>query len=103
MIFGLFKSVDEKFGELGYAKLDDDDYIVSYECKMFAMSGNLIRKRIDIVSDDGGPGNRTWCNVLFYDYSTYDAERGTGMAIFIPRKEVKLITKKIREKGWRWR
>ena len=88
----LFKSVDDKFKDLGFVKIRDDKYIVEYSRNNKEF--NFVQ-RLDIVHK--ASGNHI---VQSYDMDLMDKKSIGNTCVGLTYKELKLIIKKMRQKGW---
>ena len=90
---GLFKSVDEKFEEIGFIKTNEDTLYVVYERKdekhKFTQCLYLAHRH---------NGRHT---IQSYDPLLMDEKRIGNTCVGLTMYEAKLCIKKMKEKGWR--
>lgn len=89
----LFKSTDEKLKEIGFEKIQDDNYGVTYE--RFNMRYNYTQV-LTIVHKKSG--NHI---IQSYDKNLFDSKGIGNTCVGLTYRETKLIMKKIKEKGWK--
>lgn len=89
----LFKTIDERFKEIGFDKLRDGDYIVSYERYVKEYD---YTERLDIVHKASGRHI-----VQCYDPDLFDAEGIGNCCIGMTYYEMRLAMKKMQQKGWK--
>lgn len=89
----LFKTVDERFAEIGYVKVDENEYLVEYHkfhegfrytqvlCIIYKESGNHI--------------------VQSYDNKLTDVKKIGNTCVGMTMKEMKLCLKKMKQKRWK--
>ena len=89
----LFKSIDEKFAEIGLRKISEDEYGAEYERKDekhgYTQSLALLNKQ---------SGNHI---VQSYDKDLMDEKKIGNTAVGLTMYEMRLCLKKMREMGWR--
>lgn len=88
----LFKSIDEKFKEIGFKKIKDDNYAVTYERKI--LKYNYIQV-IDIIHKKNGKHI-----VQSYDKNLFDEKKIGNTCVGLTYYEMKLIMKKMKQKRW---
>lgn len=89
----LFKTADEKLADIGFTKVSDNDYYVSYEREM--PDYNYTHCLAVLYKASGRH------LVQSYDKTSFD-EKGIGnLCVGLTYYETKLIMKKMREKGWK--
>lgn len=88
-----FKSVDEKLADIGFMKVEDSDCYVSYErdIKDYGYTQCL-----DILHKASGRHI-----VQSYDKDTFDEKHIGNLCVGLSYYEMKLIMKKMRQKGWK--
>ena len=88
----LFKTTDEKLADIGFVKVEDDGYVVVYERYDekydYTQVLNILHKASGrhIVSS--------------YDKDLFDEKKIGNCSVGLTYYEMKLITKKMKEKGW---
>lgn len=89
----LFKSIDEKFAEIGFRKISEDEYGAEYERKDekhgYTQSLALLNKQ---------SGKHI---VQSYDKDLMDEKKIGNTAVGLTMYEMRLCLKKMREMGWR--
>lgn len=86
----IIKSIDDKLEEIGFKKIRDNEYIVSYEREL-----DTYTQTIDICHK----ANNNHI-VQSYDKNLFD-NRGIGnVCVGLTYYEMKLILKKMKKKGW---
>lgn len=88
----LFKSVDEKFADIGFVKVADNDYYVAYAREM---PDEDFTHRLDIVRKATGRHL-----VQSYDKNAFDSDNVGNLCVGLTAYEMKLAMKKMRQKGW---
>jgi hypothetical protein len=89
----LFKNIDEKFAEIGFKKLEDNKYIVSYERKDIVYN---YTQRLDIVHKKSGRHI-----IQSYDPDSSVFKNVGNTCVGITSYEAKLCIKKMQQKGWK--
>lgn len=89
----LFKTVDEKFEEIGFHKVQDDDYGVYYERWNKDPSYTHV---LAILHKANGRHI-----IQSYDEDTYDTECIGNTCVGLTYYEMKLALKKMKQKGWK--
>jgi hypothetical protein len=88
----LFKSTDEKFKEIGFVKVKQDKYGVTYErqneCPKFIQILDLIHKQ---------SGKHI---IQSYDPALMDTKKIGNTCVGLTMYEAKLCIKKMKELGW---
>lgn len=93
MLNKLFKTIDDKFNEIGFQKIQDNEYVVVYERKNEKYGYTQV---IGILHKANGRHI-----VLSYDKELFD-DRGIGnTAVGLTFYEMRLIMKKMRQKKWK--
>lgn len=87
----LFKTTDEKFKEIGFIKVQEDKYGVSYERKR---AGFL--QKLDLLHKASGR------HILqSYDPNLFDNKTIGNTCVGLSMYEIKLCLKKMKEMGWK--
>ena len=87
----LFKSTDEKFKEIGFIKVREDEYGVVYERK----ESSFIQ-RLDLLHKASGK------HILqSYDPTLFDNKTIGNTCVGLTMYEIKLCFKKMKEMGWK--
>lgn len=89
----LFKTVDEKFKEIGFTKVIDDDYGATYERKDGQYNYTQV---LDIRNKANGRHI-----VQSYDKHLMDKGLTGNICVGLTYYEIKLALKKMKEKGWK--
>jgi len=91
-MFKLFKSVDQKFKDIGFNKIEDNDYVVEYERKNKQYG---YTHKIVICHKKNGR------NIIqSYDKDLFD-DKGIGnTCVGLSYYETKLALKKMKSKKW---
>lgn len=87
----LFKSIDDRFEEIGLIKMNDDEYSVEYERKQpegYIQSINIHHKK---------SGRHI---VQSYDKNLFDEKKIGNTCVGLTSYELNLIYKKMKTKGW---
>ena len=87
----LFKSTDEKFAEIGFVKVEEDKYGVTYERYV----GSFIQKLAMIHKSNGKH------IVQSYDPTLFDNKLIGNTSVGLSMYEIKLCFKKMKEMGWK--
>lgn len=92
----LFKTADEKFAELGYKKIKETEYFVTYYKEKTTKYGNKFSYShyIDIAY-----GITRDATVYSYSGKLIDDDKSENVVVGLTAKEMKLCMKKIKEKG----
>jgi hypothetical protein len=91
----LFKTVDEKLMEIGFQKINDDEYAVTYERKNEMYGYTQI---LDIIRKASGR------HILqSYDKNLFDDKMIGNTCVGLSYYEMKLATKKMKMKMKEWR
>ena len=89
----LFKSIDKKFEEIGFIKVQDDEYGVRYErmdeCHDYVQV---------LAIDHKANGEHI---VQSYDKDLMDQEMIGNVGVGLTYYEMKLALRKMRQKGWK--
>lgn len=88
-----FKSVDKKLADIGFMKVDDGDSYVSYEREIKEYG---YTQCLDILHKASGRHI-----VQSYDKDTFDENRIGNLCVGLSYYEMKLIMKKMHQKGWK--
>ena len=88
----IFKNIDEKFEEIGFKKVEDNEYIVSYERdnKPYAYTQVL-----DICQKKNGRHI-----IQSYDKGLFDTKGIGNTCVGLTYYETKLVLKKMKQKKW---
>lgn len=89
----LFKTVDEKFAEIGFAKVMENKYGASYERRNVAFDYN---QRLDLVHKSSGKHL-----ILSYDRDLGDVKGIGNTGVGLTMYEAKLCLKKMKQMGWK--
>ena len=88
----LFKTTDEKFKEIGFIKVREDEYGVSYE----RQNGTFYLQRLDLLHKASGR------HILqSYDPYLIDNKKIGNTCVGLSMYEIKLCFKKMKEMGWK--
>ena len=88
----IFKNIDEKFKEIGFEKVEDNEYSVIYERKNEKYNYTQV---IDIIHKNNGR-----CIVQSYDKDLLDKKNIGNTCVGLTYYEMKLIMKKMKQKRW---
>lgn len=88
-----FKSIDEKFNEIGFYKVQDDEYLVCYERK------HTHPEYTQVLSISHKANGRHL--VHSYDKDLFDSEVIGNTCVGLTGYEMKLALKKMKQKGWK--
>ena len=89
----LFKTIDDKFLEIGFKKIQDDEYAATYERKVEAYNFTQV---LDILHKASG------CYIVqSYDKDLFDNKKIGNTNVGLTYYEMKLVLKKMRKKGWK--
>lgn len=91
----IFKSVDEKFKEIGFTKVDDNDHIVSYV--RYAKDYEYTQV-LSICHKESGRHI-----IQSYDKDLFDTKGIGNTCVGLTYYETKLALKKMKQKGWKTR
>jgi hypothetical protein len=89
----LFKTIDEKFEEIGFTKEEDNDFCVRY------IRHNAVHdyvQRLDILHKHNGHHI-----VQSYDMELFDSKRIGNTCVGLTYYEMKLVLAKMRQKKWK--
>lgn len=89
----LFKTIDDKFLEIGFQKVKDDEYAATYERKVEAYNFTQV---LDILHKASGRHI-----VQSYDKDLFDDKKIGNTNVGLTYYEMKLVLKKMRKKGWK--
>lgn len=89
----LFKSIDDKFAEIGFEKVCDDQYSATYERKDNRFGGYT--QVLSILHKNSGRHI-----VQSYDKDLYDVKKIGNTCVGLTHYELKLVMKKMRKKKW---
>lgn len=88
----LFKSIDDKFKDIGFEKIKDDEYAVTYERINNTFGYTQV---IDILHKKSGKHI-----IQSYDKHLMDKDKIGNICVGLTYYEMKLIFKKMKKKGW---
>lgn len=88
----IFKSIDDRFSEIGFVKIYDNKYVVSYERRNEAYGYTQV---LDIIHKASGRHA-----VISYDKDLLDTEGIGNTGVSLTYHEMKLALKKMRKKHW---
>jgi len=89
----VFKTVDDKFKNIGFEKVSESDYAVSYERKNEEYS---YTQCLDICHKASGRHI-----VQSYDKELFDNKKIGNTCVGLTYYEMKLVMKKMRKKKWK--
>ena len=89
----IFKTVDEKFKEIGFIKVEDDKYGVSYEKQNYSPK---YLQRLDILHKENGRHI-----VQSYDPYLMDDKKIGNTCVGLTMYEMNLCIKKMKKMGWK--
>lgn len=89
----LFKTIDEKFAEIGFVKVKEDEYGAVYERKVFPYG--YIQK-LDLLHKASGRHI-----VQSYDPNLFDGKNIGCTCVGLSMYEMKLCMKKMKQMGWK--
>ena len=87
----LFKTLDEKFKEIGFIKVQENEYGASYE----RPNGSFLQK-LDLLHK--GSGKHI---ILSYDPYLIDNKKIGNTCVGLTMYEIKLCFKKMKQMGWK--
>ena len=87
----LFKTTDEKFREIGFTKVEEDEYGARYERN----KGSFLQK-LDLMHKSSGKHI-----IQSYDPTLIDNKMIGNTCVGLTMYEVKLCFKKMKEMGWK--
>lgn len=94
-MFKIFKNVDEKFNDKGFIKTEDNKFAVRY-IKQY----NDYIQILDICRKFGGQAIvQSYVKQAIYDHN--NPCQLTSCVVGLTYDEMKLVLKKIKEKGWK--
>ena len=88
----MFKNIDKKFEEIGFIKIRENEYAVTYERKDEEFNFTHV---LDILHKSCGE-----TIVQSYDKDLFDTEDIDNTCVGLTYYELKLISKKMRKLGW---
>lgn len=88
----IFKNIDDKFKDIGFKKIKDDKYAVTYERKLVKYNYTQV---LDICHKTSGKHI-----VQSYDKDLMDKKGIGNICVGLTYYEMKLILKKMKKKGW---
>ncbi len=94
----LFKTVDQKIEDLGFKKIDDNQYIVLYERDFRMYADNTQHGYRQVVSICHKRSGRHI--IQSYDPDLFDSKNIGNTCVGLTYKEMKLFMKKMKKKGW---
>ena len=89
----LFKTVDEKFAEINFKKIEEDKYGVSYERNVTEY--NFVQ-RLDLLHKASGKHL-----IQSYDKNLTDNKKIGNTCVGLSMYEAKLCIKKMKQMGWK--
>lgn len=89
----LFKTIDDKFIEIGFQKVQDDEYAATYERKNEVYNYTQV---LDIRHKASGRHI-----IQSYDKDLFDDKKIGNTCVGLTYYEMKLALKKMRKKGWK--
>ena len=92
-MFTIFKSIDKKFEDIGFHKLEDNKHFVEYA--RFNKEGKYTQV-IDIYYKSNGKHI-----VLSYDKDLFDVKKIGNTCVGLTYYEMKLVLKKMKQKKWK--
>ena len=87
----MFKTIDDKFKEIGFIKVREDEYGVSYERNI----GTFLQK-LDLLHKYSGKHI-----LLSYDPYLIDNKKIGNTCVGLTMYEIKLCFKKMKKMGWK--
>ncbi len=94
----LLKTVDEKLEELGFKKINDNQYCVVYERDNRVYADNNQYGYRQVVSIGHKRSGRHI--IQSYDPDLFDNKSIGNTCVGLTYKEIKLFMKKMKKKGW---
>lgn len=89
----LFKTVDEKFEEIGFVKVKEDEYGASYERKVDKYN---YTQTLDLVHKSSGKHL-----IQSYNADLRDEKKIGNTGVGLSMYEAKLCVKKMKQMGWK--
>ncbi len=89
----MFKTIDQKFKEIGFIKVKEDEFGARYE--RFVPKHNYTQK-LDLLHKASGRHI-----VQSYDADLFDEKRIGNTCVGLSMYEMKLCLKKMRQMGWK--
>lgn len=89
----IFKTVDEKFAEIGFTKVEEGDSFVTYERDVKEYGYKQVLHLQEKIS-----GRHL---IQSYDPELFDEKMIGNTGVGLTMYEVKLCVKKMRQKGWK--
>ena len=89
----MFKTIDDKFFEIGFRKIQDDKYAATYERRNERYNFTQV---LTIGHKDSGRHI-----VQSYDKDLFDDKKIGNTCVGLTYYEMKLALKKMRKKGWK--
>ena len=87
----MFKNIDKKFEEIGYKKIEENDYIVVYERPKYDNPIFIYTQTLELHKKG---------LIFSYDKNLFDTKNIGNTCVGLTCKEMKLILKKMKKKGW---
>lgn len=94
----LFKTIDEKLEDLGFKKINDNQYCVVYERDNRLYFDNKQYGYRHVVSLAHKRSGRHI--IQSYDPDLFDSNNTGNICVGLTYKELKLFMKKMKKKGW---
>lgn len=91
----LFKTIDDKFEEIGFQKVEDSGYCATYERKNEVYNYTQV---LDIRCKASGRHI-----IQSYDKNLFDSKKIGNTCVGLTYYEMKLALKKMKKKGWKSR
>ena len=92
-MFKIFKTVDEKFKEIGFTKVDDNDHIVSY---VRYVDNYKYTQILELQHKKSGRHL-----IHSYDKDLMDVNKIGNIGVGLTYYETKLAMKKMKQKKWK--
>ena len=89
----LFKTVDEKFAEIGFVKVEEDEYGVTYKRKDYEYG---YTQTLDLLHKASGRHL-----IQSYDADLMDEQKIGNTCVGLTMYEAKLCVKKMKQMGWK--
>lgn len=94
----LFRTIDQKIEDMGFKKIDDNQFIVLYERDFRLYSDNTQHGYRQVVSLCHKRSGR---NIIqSYDPDLFDDKKVGNTCVGLTYKELKIFMKKMKKKGW---
>lgn len=89
----LFKTVDEKFAEIGFVKVEENEYGATYKRKV---EGHNFTQTLALLHKDSGKHL-----IQSYDAELMDEKKIGNTCVGLSMYEAKLCVKKMKQMGWK--